>query len=231
MCKKVALNKSKFVKGQVWMVEENSDVTRLLREDGSHVINGTRPYVIIKCNGNTCTCLPMTTNVTNDRQSENDILIGASPENGVMVPESRIVMSLTTKSNNFFTKYMYTFDEDAIGYIMASVNHYIFGGPEPVSNAEKELSKEEITEPIVEPKAEIPVKLEKKEIPTDMFDQCEYHLKHRHSRETLFRNPGEAAAWLNHWDGYTNKDISEHYGITASQVCNWKTIAKSVLAN
>lgn len=226
MCKMMDFGKTRFVRGQVWVVEEDPDVTQKLRDDGSRVINGTRPYLVLKTNGDVTTCLPLTTNVINERQSQNDIFVSAVSNLGINDNDSRIVMSPTTKSNNHFIKYMYTFDEEAMNYITAAVSHFMFGTPMP--KEEEEPVKEETIEDITPVKEEKMV-AEKKVLPTCPYEQVEYHLTHRKGKEALFRNPAEARTWLEFWDGHNLKEIAQHYGIPTGSVSNWKTSARMVI--
>lgn len=223
------LGTSTFATGQVWLVEEPQEITNALRNQGSTVINGTRPYVIIKHYGGHITCAPLTTNANKSEYTDHDIVFVKGDIT------SRIILSqIQTKDIKFFAKYYYTFSPESIEVIMQETKRY-FGF---VSNDTAEeikgetMEKKEITNndnKTVE-KSVSTCKVEPKVIPEDEEEKLIYRLKNRKvkTREALFRNKQEAITFLNMYDKLGNAKIVSMLGVTTQCAYNWKHKAKNI---
>lgn len=127
MCKKIDVKPVKFATGQIWFVHEDTEITEHLRKEGSTVINGSRPYVIIGVNPTLeiVTCCPLTSNTTTLYKDENDIVF-SNPKQVSDYYESRICISqITTKSFNNFTKYMYSISTESMNEVKNSICNYL----------------------------------------------------------------------------------------------------------
>lgn len=142
MCMVINANPVKFVRGQVWFVNENPEITKILRTEGSTVINGSRPYVVVSVNERQeiVTCCPLTSNVVSLYKSPYDIVY-KNPEYVSEYEESRICVSqITSKPFVEFTSYMYSLSSESIDILMQSVRDCL-----GVSNAPIPVETEEDT--------------------------------------------------------------------------------------
>lgn len=134
MCMVINANPVKFVRGQVWFVNENPEITKILRTEGSTVINGSRPYVVISVNERQeiVTCCPLTSNVVSLYKSPYDIVY-KNPEYVSEYEESRICVSqITSKPFVEFTSYMYSLSSEAIDILMQNVRDCLGVSNEPI---------------------------------------------------------------------------------------------------
>ena len=124
MCMKIDATPIKFVRGQIWFVNEPREVTEKLRNEGSTVINGSRPYIVINVNEELgiVTCCPLTSNTTTLYKSPYDIVF-TNTQNVSSYEESRICVSqITTKSFVDFHNYMYSLPFEAIDILMRNIS-------------------------------------------------------------------------------------------------------------
>lgn len=220
MCKKYEFNIQKFKKGQVWFCGEEQAVTEALRAANHKALNGSRPYFIVCVNGNMISCVPLTTNITASDTKNTDICF----YNPLVDVESRMVISqITTKGVNEFTKYLYSFTEKDTETIIGLIQRSLF-----VDDTVVNVKSEKETEmPTVEPK-QIASEPEKSTVDTK---KCIMDLETRLRRgvkrgDPLFRTTQEAALWLDKWGSEKSYAVANYFGISTSQVYNWKYRAK-----
>lgn len=232
MCK-VSLNAVKYLRGQVWFVREDESVTKALRDAGSRVINGSRPYLIVNVTNNSLvTVCPLTTNLNEQFTDGNDIVFDHIADvTGGGYSSSRIIISqIQTKNAHELERYLYSFDQASIDIIMQHVYRQL--GIEPIYKNDGDEPKEDnhdtdIEEPVkqVVPK---PVTCTKKVIPTETLAKLEIRLKGKLRRsDALFRTKEEALCYLAEYGDKPAKEVANHFSITPSQAYNWKHTAKN----
>lgn len=233
MCK-ISLNAVKFMRGQVWFVREDENITKALRDAGSRVINGSRPYLVVNVvNDNLVTVCPLTTNLNEQHTGGNDIVFDhVANVTGGGYSSSRIIISqIQTKNTNELERYLYSFDQESIDIIMRHVYKQL--GLEPYTkndddNEPKEDDKDvEIGEPIKNVSSK-PMPSAKKVIPTEALAKLEIRLKGKLKRsDALFRTKEEALCYLAEYGDKPAKEVAEHFSITPTQAYNWKHTAKN----
>ena len=215
MCKKIEAKPMKFATGQIWFVQEDSSVTEHLRKEGSTVINGSRPYLILRVNPllKVVTCCPLTSNTTTMYKDENDIVF-FNPENVSDYYESRICISqITTKSFNDFSKYMYSVSVECMKEVMSSVCSYLgIDVSESKVTAKEELVVKDSKTP--EKKIDIP----------DPNNRQKYDIKDypMHTKE-------DALKFLDKFGSMNGKKASELLGVTRNTIYNMKYKARKLL--
>ena len=233
MCK-VSLNAVKYLRGQVWYVREDESVTKALRDAGSRVINGSRPYLIVNVvNNNLVTVCPLTTNLNEQFADGNDIVFDHIADvTGGGYSSSRIIISqIQTKNSHELERYLYSFDQTSIDIIMQHVYNQL-GFEQHAKDDDRNEPKEddpdiEIEEPVkqVVPK---PVTCIKKVLPTETLAKLEIRLKGKLKRsDALFRTKEEALCYLAECGDKPAKEVANHFSITPSQAYNWKHTAKN----
>lgn len=212
-----------YAVGQVWMVEEPQEITTALRNQGSTVLNGTRPYVVLKHYGCHIVCVPLTTNSTKTNFTDHDIVFTKGDVT------SRIALTeIQTKDAKFFTKYYYTFSPESMNEIMNSITDFL-GWPASkgfFQEKSKTISEEhgEVKE---DPSPQHALSQEvKKTIPSDLVSQVNLRLSKHAPHAKLFRTKDEALAWLECWDDQKMKDIAEYFDIPVSTAYTWRRIAR-----
>ena len=184
MCMVINANPVKFVRGQVWFVNENPEITKILRTEGSTVINGSRPYVVISVNERQeiVTCCPLTSNVVSLYKSPYDIVY-KNPEYVSEYEESRICVSqITSKPFVEFTSYMYSLSSEAIDILMKNIRDCL-----GVSNVLNTIAKS----------APIPVNIEEDTPGNEnyyrvpKYDRSEWPLKTKEDAEKFLAEFGE----------------------------------------
>lgn len=233
MCK-ISLNAVKFMRGQVWFVREDDTVTKALRDAGSRVINGSRPYLVVNVvNDNLVTVCPLTTNLNEQHTGGNDIVFDhVANVTGGGYSSSRIIISqIQTKNTSELERYLYSFDQESIDIIMRHVYNQLGLGQytknDDANEPEEDDQDVEIEEPI-NPVAVKPLHSAKKVLPTDTLAKLEIRLKGKLKRsDALFRTKEEALCYLAEYGDKPAKKVAEHFSITPSQAYNWKHAAKN----
>lgn len=226
MCEKFSFGVQKIQRGQVWYVDEPEDVTKVLRENGSKALNGRRPYFIVNVNGLMVNCVPLTTNtVASDARS--DDIIFSNPTQQI---ESRLVISqITTKGTNEFSKYLYTFDEDAIKDITFRIKRSLFGEKDTIQfpKEKNDIIKEEELKPT--PTTEI------KTLPGEI-EQFELRLKqyfmksaNKRKAEPMFRTQREAIIFLENYADKGSDELCTLFGVNKPIVYRMRTKAKEAV--
>lgn len=221
MCEKFSFGVQKIQRGQVWYVDEPEEVTKVLRENGSKALNGRRPYFVVNVNGIIVNCIPLTTNTVGSDNRSDDIIFS----NPTQQIESRLVISqITTKGTNEFSKYLYTFDEDAIKEIMSRIKRSLFGEKDTVQFPKEKndiLEKEEPT-----PSAEI------KTLPGEI-EQFELRLKqyfmksaNKRKTEQMFRTQREAIIFLENYADKGPDELCTLFGVDKPMVYRMRYKAK-----
>jgi len=219
MYKKYEFNIQKFKKGQVWFCGEEQAVTDALRAANHKALNGSRPYFIVRVNGSMISCVPLTTNITSSDTRNTDICF----YNPLSDVESKMVISqITTKGANEFTKYLYSFTENDTETIIGLIQRSLFVDDTTVYVKPKESVVE--SEPVVTTVTE-------SEKPMVDAKKCIMDLETRLRRgvkrgDPLFRTTQEAALWLDKWGSEKSYAVANYFGISTSQVYNWKYRAK-----
>lgn len=219
MCKKYEFNIQKFKKGQVWFCGEEQAVTEALRAANHKALNGSRPYFIVRVNGSMISCVPLTTNITSSDTRNTDICF----YNPISDVESKMVISqITTKGANEFTKYLYSFTEKDTETIIGLIQRSLFVDDTTVDVKPKESVVE--SEPVVTTVTE-PEKLmvDAKKCIMDLETRLRKGVKRG---DPLFRTTQEAALWLDKWGNEKSYAVANYFGISTSQVYNWKYRAK-----
>jgi hypothetical protein len=219
MCKKYEFNIQKFKKGQVWFCGEEQAVTDALRAANHKALNGSRPYFIVRVNGSMISCVPLTTNITSSDTRNTDICF----YNPLSDVESKMVISqITTKGANEFTKYLYSFTEKDTETIIGLIQRSLFVDDTTVYVKPKEsvVESEPVVTTVTEP-----------EKPMVNAKKCIMDLETRLRRgvkrgDPLFRTTQEAALWLDKWGNEKSYAVANYFGISISQVYNWKYRAK-----
>ena len=233
MCK-ISLNAVKYLRGQVWYVREDESVTKALRDAGSRVINGSRPYLIVNVvNNNLVTVCPLTTNLNEQFTSGNDIVFDHIADvTGGGYSSSRIIISqIQTKNAHELERYLYSFDQVSIDIIMQHVYRQL--GIEQYTkdddcNEPKEDDRDIETEEPVKQVASKPVACTKKVLPTETLSKLEIRLKGKLKRsDALFRTKEEALCYLAEYGDKPAKEVANHFSITPSKAYNWKHTAKN----
>lgn len=227
MCEKFSFGVQKIQRGQVWYVDEPEEVTKVLRENGSKALNGRRPYFIVNVNGLMVNCIPLTTNTIGSDARSDDIIFS----NPTQQTESRLVISqITTKGVNEFSKYLYTFDEDAIKEIMSRIKKSLFGEKDTVQFPKE---KNDIPEEKDEAKQETMVS--DKSILPDELTQFEIRLKNyfklspsKRKSEPMFRTQREALIFMNEYCDRPSSELCETFGTDKPTVYRMRTKAKEV---
>ena len=223
MCEKFSFGVQKIQRGQVWYVDEPEDVTKVLRENGSKALNGRRPYFVVNVNGLMVNCVPLTTNtVASDARS--DDIIFSNPTQQI---ESRLVVSqITTKGTNEFSKYLYTFDDDAIKEIMSRIKRSLFNEKDSIQFPKEKNDILEEEEP--EPTQTAGVKT----LPNEL-EQFELHLKqyfmksaNKRKAEPMFRTQREAIIFLENYANKGSDELCALFGVNKPIVYRMRTKAK-----
>lgn len=219
MCKKYEFDIQKFKRGQVWFCGEEQAVTEALRAANHKALNGSRPYFIVRVNGSMISCVPLTTNITSSDTRNTDICF----YNPISDVESKMVISqITTKGANEFTKYLYSFTEKDTETIIGLIQRSLFVDDTTVDVKPKGSVVE--SEPVV-------TMVTEPEKPMVDAKKCIMDLETRLRRgvkrgDPLFRTTQEAALWLDKWGNEKSYAVSRYFGISVSQVYNWKYRAK-----
>lgn len=223
MCEKFSFGVQKIRRGQVWYVDEPEEVTKVLRENGSKALNGRRPYFVVNVNGLMVNCVPLTTNtVASDARS--DDIIFSNPTQQI---ESRLVVSqITTKGTNEFSKYLYTFDEDAIIEIMSRIKRSLFGEKDTVQfpKEKNDILKEEELKPTQTAGVKtLPDELEQFELRLK-----QYFMKSANMRKTepMFRTQREAIIFLENYADKGSDELCTLFGVDKPIVYRMRTKAK-----
>lgn len=222
MCEKFSFGVTKIQRGQVWFLEEADEVTKALRDNGAKALNGRRPYFIVNVNGFMVNCVPMTTNTTGS-DSRNDDIVFSNPINDV---DSRIVISqITTRGITEFSKYLYTFDEDATKEILHRIQMSLFGEKDTV------IKPRSIDIPAKEdPKSET---IEPKTLPTEeshkLCERLQRYFKLSPSKrkaEAMFRNQEEGLLFINEFCDKPTNDLAALFGVDKTVVYRMRAKAK-----
>lgn len=219
MCKKYEFNIQKFKKGQVWFCGEEQAVTEALRAANHKALNGSRPYFIVCVNGNMISCVPLTTNITASDTKNTDICF----YNPLSDVESRMVISqITTKGVNEFTKYLYSFTEKDTETIIGLIQKSLFVDDTTVDVKPKEsvVESEPVVTTVTEPEKPM---VDAKKCIMDLETRLRRGVKRG---DPLFRTTQEAALWLDKWGNEKSYAVANYFGISTSQVYNWKYRAK-----
>lgn len=212
-----------YAVGQVWLVEEPQEITMALRNQGSSVLNGTRPYVVLRHYGCHIVCVPLTTNSTKTNFTDHDIVFTKGDVT------SRIALTeIQTKDAKFFTKYYYTFSPESMAEIMNAITDFL-GWPaskgSTQSQIEESIPKQEEVKEVPATQHTLPQEV-KKTIPSDLVSQVNYRLTKHTPRAKLFRTKEEALAWLECWDDEKASAIAEYFNIPVSTAHTWRRIAR-----
>ena len=222
MCKVYDLKWNKYKRGQVWVVQEDPEITKALREHGSTVINGTRPYFVVGANGCHVTCIPMTTNTTRDIHADDDIVFRSDDS------ESRLICSqICTKSTNDFVKYMYTFDEEAIQIIMKSIANFL--GMDIFENASVSTETQKTDPTTLSSKTpRNKVRFCSKE-DTEIVNKWYARVSTRtNKRDKIFESDKEAIAFCNKYNHIRNEDLANMLGGSVCVAKQWKANARKI---
>lgn len=222
MCEKFSFGVTKIQRGQVWFLEEADEVTKVLRDNGAKALNGRRPYFIVNVNGIMVNCVPMTTN-TNGSDHRNDDICFTNPINDT---ESRIVVSqITTHCIAEFSKYLYTFDEDATREILHRIQMSLFGEkdtiirPRSLDIPAKGIPKSETIEPKTLPPEEA----------NKLCERLQRYFKLSPSQrkaEAMFRNQEEGLLFINEFYDKPTTDLAALFGVDKAVVYRMRTKAK-----
>ena len=223
MCEKFSFGVQKIRRGQVWYVDEPEEVTKVLRENGSKALNGRRPYFIVNVNGLMVNCVPLTTNtVASDARS--DDIIFSNPTQQI---ESRLVVSqITTKGTNEFSKYLYTFDEDAIKEIMSRIKRSLFNEKDTTQFPKEKNDIIEKEEP--KPTQTAGVKTLPDELKQFELRLKQYFMKSANMRKTepMFRTQREAIIFLENYADKGSDELCTLFGVDKPVVYRMRTKAK-----
>lgn len=220
MCKKYEFDIQKFKRGQVWFCGEEQAVTEALRAANHKALNGSRPYFIVRVNGAMISCVPLTTNITSSDTRNTDICF----YNPLSDVESKMVISqITTKGANEFTKYLYSFTEKDTETIIGLIQKSLFFDDTVVDvKPQTEIKKEEVKPKQIAPEPEKPM-VDTKKCIMDLETRLRRGVKRG---DPLFRTTQEAALWLDKWGSEKSYAVANYFGISTSQVYNWKYRAK-----
>lgn len=217
MCKVYELKFQKFIRGQVWFLTEEPDVTKVLRDHGSNVTNGSRPYFIIGQNGGHVTCMPMTTNVQRECHTEYDVVFTTTDT------QSRIMVSqICTKSVDDFSKYLYTFDKESIDIVMASVAKFL--GISVTASSEKEEVKNKIDLTALYQQEKRPATQEER----NLMDEFKDRIKRREPgcKKPIFQSVDEAKVFLKLYGDMPLQAVTGVFGGTTMRCYHWIRTAK-----
>lgn len=222
MCEKFSFGVQKVQKGQVWFVEEAEEVTKVLRDNGLRALNGRRPYFIVNVNGAMVNCIPLTTNTISSDARSDDIVFA----NPIQQVESRLVISqITTKGVNEFSKYLYTFDDDAVREILNRIKQSLF------DEKDTALFPKEKND-ICEAKAPTEQKEGFKTLPGEI-EQFEIRLKQyfmkspsKRKSEAIFRTQREAMIFLENYADRKSDELCELFNVNKPMVYRMRTKAK-----
>lgn len=223
MCEKFSFGVQKIQRGQVWYVDEAEEVTKVLRENGSKALNGRRPYFVVNVNGIMVNCIPLTTNTVGSDNRSDDIIFS----NPTQQIDSRLAISqITTKGVNEFSKYLYTFDDDAIIEIMSRIKRSLFGEKDTVqfTKEKNDILKEE--EP--EPTQTAGVKTLPDELKQFELRLKQYFMKSANMRKTepMFRTQREAIIFLENYADKGSDELCAIFGVNKPIVYRMRTKAK-----
>lgn len=212
-----------YAVGQVWLVEEPQEITMALRNQGSSVLNGTRPYVVLRHYGCHIVCVPLTTNSAKTNFTDHDIVFTKGDVT------SRIALTeIQTKDAKFFTKYYYTFSQESMNEIMNAIADFL-GWPASKGSTQNQVEEivskpEEVKE---DPAPQHTLSQEvKKTIPSDLVSQVNLRLSKHTPHAKLYRTKDEALAWLECWNDETASAIAEYFNIPVSTAHTWRRIAR-----
>lgn len=231
MCK-ISLNAVKFMRGQVWFVREDDTVTKALRDAGSRVINGSRPYLVVNVvNDNLVTVCPLTTNLNEQHTGGNDIVFDhVANVTGGGYSSSRIIISqIQTKNTSELERYLYSFDQESIDIIMRHVYSQL-----GMDIAKK---KDENTHEVSKPKR---VNINEYEtvsadelvgVSVSAMTKLENRLRDKakglRKREPLFCSKEEANLYMDYYGIKKTKYVADHFNAEIKTVYKWKNAAKN----
>ena len=132
---------SKFLRGQVWNVREENDITDAKIKHNDRVIAYSRPYIIIQDtsyidNPSTLLCIPVTSKLC-ERQENAEIIF----RNAEYEQNKAVIYQIQSKDVKFFTKYLYTISDDLMEDIEKLVKN-IMGLNKEEIRIQKEIDEE-----------------------------------------------------------------------------------------
>ena len=132
---------SKFLRGQVWNVREENDITDAKIKHNDRVIAYSRPYIIIQDtsyidNPSTLLCIPVTSKLC-ERQENAEIIF----RNAEYEQNKAVIYQIQSKDVKFFTKYLYTISDDLMEDIEKIVKN-IMGLNKEEIRIQKEIDEE-----------------------------------------------------------------------------------------
>ena len=132
---------SKFLRGQVWNVREENDITDAKIKHNDRVIAYSRPYIIMQDtsyidNPSTLLCIPVTSKLC-ERQENAEIIF----RNAEYEQNKAVIYQIQSKDVKFFTKYLYTISDDLMEDIEKIVKN-IMGLNKEEIRIQKEIDEE-----------------------------------------------------------------------------------------
>ena len=132
---------SKFLRGQVWNVREENDITDAKIKHNDRVIAYSRPYIIMQDtsyidNPSTLLCIPVTSKLC-ERQENAEIIF----RNAEYEQNKAVIYQIQSKDVKFFTKYLYTISDDLMEDIEKLVKN-IMGLNKEEIRIQKEIDEE-----------------------------------------------------------------------------------------